>query len=134
MTGTSKAELSLILAAPTPQTATAPAPKLESDPASTRAIKHCMAAWRRSFNAYMENSGGGSMDRVVAAHEAGKAYRNAMPLLSSYEGIRDFIACTAHGILIGAILPQQSGHILYAAQVALSTLQCDPKPRKSGSV
>ena len=131
MTGTSTTELSLILAAPAPQPAAAPAPKLKSDPASTRAIKRCMAAWRRAFNAYMENGGGGSMDKVFAAHEADKAYRNAMPLLSSYEGIRDFIACTAHGILIGAIPPQKSGHILYAAQVALSSLQCEPKPRKS---
>jgi hypothetical protein len=131
VTGTSTTALTVIEAFPAPQPAGAPAPKLESDPARTRAIKRCMAAWRRSFNAYMENSDGDSTDKIFAANEADKAYCNAMPLLSGYESIRDFIACTAHGILIGAIPPQQSGHILYAAQVALSTLQCEPKPRKS---
>ena len=130
MTAIPKAELSLILADPAPQPASTPAPKLKSDPTRTKAIKRCLAAWRRSFNAYMVDSDGDSMDKVFAAHNADKAYCNAMPLLGSYESIRDFIACTAHGILIGAIPPQQSGHILYAAQVALSTLQCEPKPRK----
>ena len=130
MTAIPKAELSLILAAPAPQPASAPAPKLRPDSADARpALKRCLAAWRRSFNAYMESSDGDSTDKIFAAHEADKAYCNAMPLLSSYESIRDFIACTAHGILIGAIPPQKSGHILYAAQVALSTLQCEPKPR-----
>ncbi|MGD0788344.1 MAG: hypothetical protein ABR898_10200 [Terracidiphilus sp.] len=42
MTETSKAELSLIVAAPAPQPASAPAPKLKSDPARTRAINRCM--------------------------------------------------------------------------------------------
>jgi hypothetical protein len=54
-----------------------------------------------------------------------------MPQLSGRESIRDFIACTAHGILIGAIPPQQSGQLLYAAQVALGSLQREPKPQKS---
>ena len=128
MTAIPKAELSLILAAPASQPVSAPAPKLKSDPTRTKAIKRCLAAWRRAFNAYMVDSDPDSMDKVFAAHEADKAYCNAMPLLCSYESIRDFIACTAHSILIGAIPPQQSGHILYAAQVALSTLQCEPKP------
>ena len=132
MTAISKAELSLILAAPAAQPVSAPAPRLRPDSANARpALKRCLAAWRRAFNAYMVDSDADSMDKVFAAHEADKAYCNAMPLLGSYESIRDFIACTAHGILIGAIPPQQSGHILYAAQVALSTLQYEPKPRKS---
>ena len=134
MTAISKAELSLILAAPTPQPASAPAPRLKPDPINARpAVRRCMAAWRRSFNAYMEDSDGNHTDKIFAANEADKAYCNAMPLLSGYESIRDFIACTAHGILIGAIPPQKSGHILYAAQVALSTLHYEPKPRKLGS-
>jgi hypothetical protein len=129
MTAIPKAELSLILAAPASQPASAPAPRLRPDSANARpALKRCLAAWRRSFNAHIETRDGVSMDEVFAAHHADKAYCNAMPLLCSYESIRDFIACTAHSILIGAIPPQQSGHILYAAQVALSTLQCEPKP------
>jgi hypothetical protein len=56
-----------------------------------------------------------------------------MPPLSNRESIRDFIACAAHGILIGAITPQLSGQLLYAAQVALGALKREQKPRKSGS-
>ena len=131
MTAIPKAELSLILAAPALEPASAPAPRLRPDSANARpALKRCLAAWRRAFNAYMVDSDGDSTDKVFAAHEADKAYCNAMPILSSYENIRDFIACTAHGILIGAIPPQQSGHILYAAQVALSTFHNETKPQK----
>lgn len=40
---------------------------------------------------------------VLSCPRAGEAYRCAMPLLLGYDNIRDFIACTAHGMLIGAI-------------------------------
>jgi len=130
VTGTSATALTVIEAFPVPQPAAAPAPRLKPDPTRARpAVRRCCAAWQRAFNAYMEDCEGTSTDRVFAANEADKTYCNAMPLLSSYESIRDFIACTAHGILIGAIPPQKSGHILYAAQVALTSLQCEPKPR-----
>ncbi|MGB9407965.1 MAG: hypothetical protein WCA89_10535 [Terracidiphilus sp.] len=132
MTDTSAAELTLTEATPTPELSSAPAPALELVPTHARpAVRRCCAAYRRAFNAYMEASDGDSYDKMKAAGEGGLAYRNAMPLLSDYEGIRDFIACTAHGILIGAIPPERSGHLLYAAQVALSTLHREPKPRKS---
>jgi hypothetical protein len=133
MTATSKAETSLTLAAPAAQPVSAPAPTPRPDSVDARpALKRCLAAWHRTFNAQMEARGGSNMDKVFAAHHADKAYCKAMPLLCSYESIRDFIACTAHGILIGAITPQQSGHILYAAQVALSSLPNEPKPQKPG--
>ncbi len=54
-----------------------------------------------------------------------------MPLLSGVDGVRDFIACTAHGILIGAIPPESSGQVLYAAQVALGFLKYQSTPLKS---
>ena len=65
MTAIPKPELSLILADPAPQPASAPAPKLKSDPTRTKAIKRCLAAWRRSFNAYMVDSDPDSMDKVL---------------------------------------------------------------------
>jgi hypothetical protein len=63
----------------------------------------------------------------MAAREAGTAYRNAMPMLAGYEGIRDFIACAAHGILNDAIPLNKSTKLLYAAQVALNALHFEPK-------
>jgi hypothetical protein len=41
-----------------------------------------------------------------------------MPPLSGPENIRDFIACVAHAMLIGAILGPDGARLLYAAQVA----------------
>jgi hypothetical protein len=41
--------------------------------------------------------------------------------------------CAAHGILIGAIDANKSGQLLYAAQVALGTLNRGSKPRKTAA-
>jgi hypothetical protein len=70
---------------------------------------------------------GTGIDRILAAGPAGEAYCNAMPMLVGYEGVRDFLACAAHGILIGAIPQDRAGKLLYAAQVALGTFQDAPK-------
>jgi len=98
------------------------------------ALRRCSAAWRRAFKASMdESSPEECMADVVAAHEGHLAYCNAMPLFAGREGVRDFIACAAHGILIGAIPPQKSAPLLYAAQVAIAALRSDRKPSKSPS-
>jgi hypothetical protein len=41
------------------------------------------------------NKGAKESRKTFAAIQAGEAYRNAMPLLAGYEGVRDFIACTS---------------------------------------
>jgi hypothetical protein len=51
----------------------------------------------------------------VAAH---KAFQKSLPPLAGQENIQNFIACVAHGMLIGAILSQDGARLLYAAQVA----------------
>ena len=90
-----------------------------------------MAAWQRTFNKSMEGTEGTEINAVFAADDAGEAYRKAMPLRSGYENIRDYIALAAHGMLIGAIYPNRSSHLLNAAQLALVTLNSEPKSRKS---
>jgi len=82
----------------------APTCATEPTPSSPNAaLRRCRIAWQRAFKAYMDRSKGGSFDEIFAAREAGDAYCKAMPMLTGIEGIRDFIACAAHGILIGAI-------------------------------
>jgi hypothetical protein len=90
------------------------------------ALRHCNAAWQRAFDAYLEKTKRSPTDKIFAADKAGSAYRNAMPLLAGIEGARDFIACTAHGILIGSISSQIGSQLLYAAQLALAVHQCQP--------
>jgi len=85
------------------------------------AIRRCCAAWQRSFDAYMTAYNDGS--DYLAGQHAGPAYCNAMPILSGDDGIRDFIACAAHGILIGAIPENRGGQVLYAARVAMAAIQ-----------
>ena len=87
------------------------------------AIARCCEAWERRYEAEISKDD----DYVLAAHYADSSYRDAMPPLTDYENIRDFIACATHGMLIEAILYQHGTQLLYAAQVALSTLRYQPQ-------
>jgi hypothetical protein len=108
-----------------------PQPALDHNPKQAKAaIKRCVTAWQRVYDAYMEGKDGSGMTQFYAAREAGPAYCKALPPLAGYECIRDFIACVAHGILIEAIPQKRANQLLYAAQVALATLHHEPKPRK----
>ena len=132
MPKTNTAELTLVESTPTPTPSATPVPAFDPHPIQTRpAYKRCMAASQRTFNKALEGTEANDIDRVLAADEAGESYCKAMPLLSGYENIRDYIACAAHGMLIGAIRPYRCSHVLYAAQLALATFNCEPKSRKS---
>jgi hypothetical protein len=66
-----------------------------------------------------------------AAKEAGRAFRQLMPPLSGHENIRNFIACAAQGILMDVISGSDGARLLYAAQVAHSTMTPSSHSRKS---
>ena len=68
--------------------------------------------------------------RNTAERCAGKAFRLAMPPLSGYRNICDFIACAAYGTLLGAIKDENGSEFLYAAQVALATVPRESKTSK----
>lgn len=124
MTEKSTSELSLIEAIPL----------LALDPDSKQAkaaIRRCSVAWKRAYDASMRGASGDRYDEIVAARKASIAYCKVMPYLSDYESIRMFIACAAHGILIGAIPQKRASQLLYAAQVALGSLNLGTKLHKS---
>jgi hypothetical protein len=103
-----------------------PLPTTTPDPRPTNpktAVRRCCAAWKRAFDAHVTEHD----NKAWAARPAAEAYCNAMPMLSGYEGVRDFIACAAHGILINAIPQDRTSQLLYAAQVALAALRHAPK-------
>lgn len=93
------------------------------------AVARCRDAWTREYKTQLAKGA----PRVAAVFSANGAYRNAMPQLAGYENIRDFIACIAQGMLLGAIEASQSSKLLYAAQVALSTVRAQPAPPKSSA-
>jgi hypothetical protein len=108
-----------------------PLPPRQPKPKQSRAaIKRCCAAWQRAYDAFMEGKQGSSVEKAYAKHKAAPAYCEAMPTLAGYESIRDFIACAAHGILIDKIPEKKATQLLYAAQVALSSLKQEPKPQR----
>jgi hypothetical protein len=110
----------LIKAIPPPDT-----PRLEGDfyPSLTNpAVALCVEVWQKIHRATWEQTS----NPYTAERCAGKAYRLAMPPLTGYQNICDFIACAGYGILLGAIKPTAGTKLLYAAQVALGAI-----PRRS---
>ncbi|HEX4031755.1 MAG TPA: hypothetical protein VHX20_15405 [Terracidiphilus sp.] len=112
-----------------PVTTLPPAPA--NAPESTAAaIARCRHAWQQAFDEYLKKNRrkDGHLLHDKATSQAAIAYRGAMPALVGYEGVRDFIACVAYGMLVDAISADRSGQLLYAAQIALNTLPRAPQP------
>jgi hypothetical protein len=109
---------------PTKPAAEAPSPVPENP-----AIARCMNAWKRVYQEELAKP----KSRDYASLRADEAYRSALPQLCGYENIRDFIACIAHAMIIGALREDQASKLLYAAQVAHSTLCRQPAPPKSAA-
>jgi hypothetical protein len=112
-----------------PQTAPASASPNPASPANSAAVTRCCEAWDRVYRTQLQK---GEMD-FLAAKVAAKAFRNSMPPLIGRENIRDFIACVAQGVLLEAIEVQQSNRLLYAAQIALTSLRSQPSPSKNAA-
>ena len=83
------------------------------------AVTRCCDAWNSAFKSEKSRRDpyGSELDLARVA------FRRAMPPLIGYENIRDFIACVAQGVLLGAISESQSTRLLYAVQVAQSALR-----------
>jgi len=118
-------------------TASIPSPGVQSNARQIRsALRRCNDAWKRAYDACLqkEKIEPGQEDtfwHAQAAKPAAAAYCRAMPLLFGSGNIHTFLACVAHGILIGAIPREKGSQLLYAAQVAHSTILRTPAPRKS---
>jgi hypothetical protein len=86
---------------------------------SCSAITRCRNAWDESLKTW--DRPGRPYGRVL--EDAQAAYCRAMPQLLGGNNIRDFVACVANGLLLGAITESQSSRLLYAAQVAQGVLR-----------
>ena len=95
-------------------------------PARNPAVLRCCAARERSLSE-SRAKGRDKYDTRQLAHDA---YCEAMPDLSGYQNIRDFIACVAYGMVIDVISPIEAPKFLYAAQVATGALRHEPKEQK----
>ena len=118
---TSLEELALAVSrVPTLEPPDASSPTLENP-----AIARCSRAYTLALKIAIERG----KDQVARATDAQRAYREAMPPLSGHQNISDFIACVAHAMLIDTISGPDGTRLLYAAQVAHTTMKMPPIKR-----
>ncbi|MGA8042816.1 MAG: hypothetical protein WCA37_08440, partial [Terracidiphilus sp.] len=74
-----------------------------NQPASTvnPAVTRCTDAWNHTY----QNEFARTRSEALAQHAARRAFSNTMPPLVGFDNIRDFIACCAQGVLLGALDP-----------------------------
>ena len=88
--------------------------KAVSRPARNEAVQLCLEIWKEEYEKFRAR-GESDYNSSQAAH---LAYRDAMPEPSSFQDIKDFIACISRGILIKAIDEYEASRLLSAARIA----------------
>lgn len=87
-------------------------------PRSVKAMQACKEAWSQAFDTAKEKGHAQSK----ALRMACVAYKLAMPAMDTLQGIRAAIACIAQGIQLEVFDGRDGSQLLYAAQVALATV------------
>jgi hypothetical protein len=91
-------------------------------PASSDPSEHAIARCWNAYTARYQEARDHKTEEWRAINLAEEAYKSAMPTLGSRENIRAFVACVAHGVLAEVFDGAAASKLLYAAQVAISTL------------
>lgn len=104
---------------------------ITKSPNRNPAVNDCCLAAQRALAAAQEIDPENTLEAVW---DCTTAYRESMPNLDGYENIRDYVACVAHGMLLGVIDPLEGPKFLYAAQIALSVLPRRPKRIKRNTI
>jgi len=86
------------------------------------AVAHCQGVWQYVYGLEMKKKKGES----AASYNADRAYLRALPPLFGYQNACDFIACVSYGMLTNIIRGDNATKLLYAAQVALSSVGKPP--------
>jgi len=96
---------------------------------SNLAITRCCKAWNQVFRAN-KAMGANPVSCYIRANEA---YRATMPPLTDDKNIRNFIACTAFGMMTGPVDILLGPKLLYAAQVATSMYRSKSAQKNTAS-
>jgi hypothetical protein len=102
-------------------------------PSENAAIARCMRAFQRAYQKKLANLDEGE-DKYFAEKADRLAYLRAVPPLSGYDDIRDFITCIAFADL-AQILPQNDAeHHLNSARIAVAVVRHEPgtQPKRLG--
>ena len=89
-----------------------------------KALDHCKTEWSRAYDLAQIKG----LNAARSMRMASVAYKLAMPKMDSLPSIRAAISCIAQGINLEVYDGRDGSQLLYAAQVALSTLK--PKGQK----
>jgi len=85
----------------------------------------------RDVDAWVHYARRGYDEGYQAAREAGKdelvcesvgkqTWRQCLPILSSREMVRPYVACVAHGLQLSVLTAEEARVLMYAAQMALA--------------
>ena len=97
------------------------------------ALDHCVKAWQRTFNLASIDPKNDTLappsddTTYFARKQASLSFRDAMPPLSGYENIRDFIACTTYAMLKNILDDDDCKSLFIAARIATAVLKAQPK-------
>jgi hypothetical protein len=118
-------------------TETATAENLQPQPVNPRnpALERCIKAWNRTYNLasinpkdeslnYLDE---GDQDEVFAREQGANGFREALPMLTGYENIRDFIACVTYGMLTMILSQDESRELFGAAKIAMALLRAQAR-------
>jgi hypothetical protein len=94
-----------------------------SDDSGKKAIDVCVSAWNSAHDERNEDEDSSDWDCQKAGNEA---YLKAVPPLSGYKNICDFIACINYASIIGVIAHNEATHYLGNAKIALSATYHNP--------
>jgi len=102
---------------------------LPDRPAENAAVARCIRAYQRAYKTALDED-----ESKYSAQKAGEeAYLRALPPLSGYENIRDFIACITYSDLTEVISHPKADHFLESAKVALALVRYEPRQPGSAS-
>jgi hypothetical protein len=93
---------------------------------AARSVAKCQDEWHNAFNIAKEKG----LAPAKALRMAAVAYKLAMPRMESLSAIRAAIACIAQGIALEVFDGRDGSQLLYAAQVAMSTLKAKGAKKK----
>jgi len=103
----------------------APGQDAPERPTENAAVTRCIRAFQRAYKKELDDLD--EDESKFPAEEAGReAYLRALPPLSGFENVRDFVACIAYADLTGIIRQSDAAHFLDSAKVALTLVRYEP--------
>ena len=100
--------------------------ELVEEPEFNPAVDRCMRAWDRALEEAQDDEEYVSDDDAHA--RANIAFLSALPPLSGYRNISDFITCISKAIARNLIRQKDADRLLSVAKIAMNLLRFESKP------